>query len=58
LVEEGGALALLKGDWKYIEPHKRLKVFKLVNIASGYEEEPQLYNLKNDVSEKNNLASK
>lgn len=58
LIEEGGALALVKGDWKYIEAHKGPKLFKLVNIASGYEEEPQLYNLKNDVSEKNNLASK
>jgi len=58
LIEEGGALAFVKGDWKYIQPHKGPKVFKLVNIASGYEEEPQLYNLKNDISEKNNLASK
>jgi arylsulfatase A-like enzyme len=58
LVEEGGALALVKDDWKYIAPHKGPKVFKLVNIASGYDEEPQLYNLKKDISETNNLASK
>lgn len=58
MIEEGGALAIVKGDWKYIEPHKGPKVFPLVDIASGYDDEPQLFNLKNDIAEKTNLASK
>lgn len=57
-VKEGGALALVKGDWKYIEPHEGPKIFKPVNIASGFDEHPQLYNLKVDISEKNNVSSK
>ncbi len=57
LVEESGALALIKGDWKYIEPHKGPKIFTLVNIASGYDDQPQLYYLKDDLAEKNNVAA-
>ena len=56
MIEEGGALAIVKGDWKYIEPHKGPKVFPHVDIESGYEQAPQLYNLKKDIAEKVNLA--
>lgn len=56
--ENVGALALVEGDWKYIEPHSGPKVFKNVNIASGFDEHPQLYNLKSDIGEKENLAHK
>jgi arylsulfatase len=43
LVEEGHGLALRKGDWKLIEEVKKA---------------PELYNLKDDPSEKTNVAEK
>ncbi|TCS88906.1 arylsulfatase A-like enzyme [Anseongella ginsenosidimutans] len=52
-----GALSLVKGDWKYIEPHKGVKVMQKVNIETGAATEPQLYNLEEDPGEKENLAA-
>jgi arylsulfatase A-like enzyme len=56
LVEQGGGLALVKDHWKYIEPHKGPALMKLVNIETGHSLQPQLYDLQNDVGEKNNVA--
>jgi len=56
LVEHAGTLSVIQGDWKYIEPRKGLKILKHVNIETGFDLEPQLYNLKTDVGEKHNLA--
>jgi len=53
-----GTLSLLKGDWKYIEPSNGPKINKLTNIELGYDPAPQLYNLKTDLGEKNNVAAK
>jgi arylsulfatase A len=59
LVEQGlQSLALVKGDWKYIEPSNAPRMDTLTNIELGNEKLPQLYNLKNDIGEKNNLAEK
>ena len=60
LVEQGGALAVIKGDWKYITPSKGLANTgpMLTNIETGNFPTPQLYHLKDDIGEKNNLASK
>jgi arylsulfatase A-like enzyme len=52
----GGVLALIKGNWKYIEPHKGPALLKAVNIESGLSIQPQLYDLSKDTGEKNNLA--
>jgi len=57
LVEQGSSLAIVKGDWKYIAPRPGLVLFKAVNIESGLSMEPQLYNLKTDIGEHNNLAA-
>lgn len=54
----GGALALVKGPWKYIPPHKGPALLKAVNIASGFSPRPQLYNLRKDIGEKNNVADR
>lgn len=56
LVLQGGALSVTKGEWKYIEPSRGPAIYKLLNIESGNSREPQLYNLKKDIGEKNNLA--
>ncbi|RXK62436.1 arylsulfatase [Lacibacter luteus] len=55
-VEQGGALSIIVGDWKYISPAKGPAVYKLTEIESGNLETAQLYNLKNDLGEKLNLA--
>jgi arylsulfatase A-like enzyme len=57
LVEHAGVLSLIKGDWKYIEPGKGPKLNRNVNIELGNDPKPQLYDLKSDIGEKNNVAS-
>jgi arylsulfatase A-like enzyme len=58
LVEQGGTLAILWNEWKYIEPTNGQAILKPMNIESGYSVNPQLYNLKEDIGEMNNLAEK
>lgn len=58
LVEHAGTLGLIEGDWKYIEPGDGPAIDKYVNIELGNDREPQLYNLKKDIRERNNLAKK
>ena len=57
LVEHARVLSLIKGNFKYIEPGKGPKINKNVNIELGNDPKPQLYNLKNDLDEKHNIAS-
>ena len=56
LIQQGAAFSVDKGNWKYIEPAKGVKVEKLTNIESGVDDLPQLYNLKSDIGETNNVA--
>lgn len=59
IVEQGlQSLAVVKGDWKYIEPGNAPRMDTLTNIELGNSKIPQLYNLKDDIGEKNNLAEK
>lgn len=59
LVEQGfQSFAVVKGDWKYIEPHNGPAKNELTNTELGNNPLPQLYNLKTDKSEINNLANK
>lgn len=51
-----GKLSVIKGDWKYIEPGPGVKVQVNTNTETGNDPEPQLYNLKNDIGERNNVA--
>jgi arylsulfatase A-like enzyme len=57
LVEHAGRLTILKGNWKFIEPGPGVKVEINTNTETGNDPLPQLYNLKNDIGEKNNVAS-
>ncbi len=54
-----GPLSYIEGEWKYIEP---LDGPELVPwgpiIETGFQKEPQLYHLKKDQNEQENLASK
>jgi arylsulfatase A-like enzyme len=59
LVEQGqGSLAIVRDEWKYIEPGKGPAMSKLTNIELGNHPLPQLYYLKDDIGERNNLADK
>jgi len=51
-----GRLSLIRGDWKFIEPGPGPRINVNVNIELGNDTLPQLYNLKNDIGEKENLA--
>lgn len=55
---KGGALAIVKEQWKFIPPNNGIPYEKLVDIETGNSVEPQLYNLNDDLGEKNNLAKK
>ncbi|MCX6335425.1 MAG: arylsulfatase [Bacteroidia bacterium] len=52
-----GRLSLIKGDWKYIEPGPGPKINVNTNTETGNDPMPQLYNLKTDLGEKNNIAA-
>lgn len=52
-----GRLSIIKGDWKYIEPGPGVKVMANTNTETGNDPLPQLYNLRTDIGEKNNVAS-
>jgi arylsulfatase A-like enzyme len=56
-VEQAGALSLIQGEWKYIEPNKGARIEKNTNIELGNDFQPQLYNLAEDIGEKRNLAA-
>ena len=59
LVEQGAqSIAIVQDNWKYIESNKEQAVNVLTNTALGNSRQAQLYDLKNDIGEKNNLAEK
>lgn len=57
LVEHAGVLSLIEGDWKYIEPSDGPRFNANTNTELGNDPQPQLYNLKDDIAEKHNLAA-
>ena len=58
LIEQGsGSLAIVKDNWKYIEPNKGAAISVLTNIELGNNSQAQLYDLDKDIGEKNNLAA-
>jgi arylsulfatase A-like enzyme len=57
LVEHAGRLSIIKGEWKFIEPGAGVKLQVNTNTETGNDPLPQLYNLKNDLAERNNVAT-
>ena len=57
MVEVAGSLCVSDGEWKNIDPSNRAAYQKLTNIELGNSKEEQLYNLKQDIGEKKNLAA-
>ena len=58
LVEQAGALSIIVGRWKYIEPHAGAKISAGTNIELGNDTEPQLYDLETDIGETRNVAAR
>jgi arylsulfatase A-like enzyme len=61
LIQESmmGPLSYLEGEWKYIEPIDGPKLVPWGPIIeTGFQKTPQLYHLKNDPNEQENLAIK
>ncbi len=57
IVENAGTLSITVDGWKYIAPSGGAAKNHEVNIELGNSREPQLYNLTEDMGERNNLAA-
>jgi arylsulfatase A-like enzyme len=57
LVVHAGTLAVIQGEWKYIEPGKGPRMNVNTNTELGNDPQPQLYHLKDDLAERNNVAT-
>jgi arylsulfatase A-like enzyme len=57
LVEQARALALREGRWKFLPPAPGARVNRNVNIETGNDEAPQLYDLGSDLGEQQNIAA-
>mgnify|MGYP004520340403 CR=1 FL=1 len=51
-----GTLSIFDGEWKYIEPNNGPASFPAKNVELGNNSSPQLYNLLDDIRERENLA--
>lgn len=57
IVEAATKTALRMGDWILIPPYKGYPINKDVNVEIGNAKEFQLYNVKEDIGQQNNLAN-
>lgn len=57
IVENAGTLSITVDGWKYIAPSGGAARDNYVNIELGNSKEPQLYNLVEDMGERNNVAA-
>ena len=53
----GNRLGVIEGNWKYIEPSQGPKIQENTNTETGNDPLPQLFNLMNDIGEKENVAN-
>ena len=58
MIEAAGSLSIYDGKWKYITPNNGSPYFKLTNIESGNSKQDQLYHIRKDRSERENLATR
>jgi arylsulfatase A-like enzyme len=57
IVEQAGALSVISGRWKYIEPRDGPAIASGTGIELGNAPQPQLYDLAADIGERRNLAA-
>jgi arylsulfatase A-like enzyme len=53
----GEGLGIIQDEWKYIAPSAGVPLLKDTNIETGSSKTPQLYHLRTDKGERNNLAA-
>ncbi|MCJ8165709.1 arylsulfatase [Pontibacter sp. E15-1] len=58
LVLHAGTLAIVKGNWKYIAPGSGRAYNELTDIELGNSPAPQLYDLRQDIGERQNVAAR
>lgn len=58
IIEVAQSISISTGEWKYIAPCNRTPYYAITRTETGNSPEEQLYNLREDIGEKNNLASK
>jgi arylsulfatase A-like enzyme len=57
VIEATSRTAFRKGDWAMIPPYRGVALMRHVNIEPGNSRKYQLYNLKEDIGQQNNLAN-
>lgn len=57
IIESAGSLSISDGEWKFITPNNRSYFNLKTKTESGNAKEDQLYHLKEDIGEKNNVAA-
>ena len=57
IIESASSLSVSDGEWKYITPNNRSAYYTLTRTESGNSSQEQLYHLKSDIGETNNVAS-
>ncbi|GAB3026771.1 arylsulfatase [Niabella terrae] len=55
-VQQGPSLSMIRGHWKYIPPRAGVAMTKNTHTETGNSKKAQLYDLRKDPGEKNNLA--
>lgn len=58
IIEVAQTFSVSDGKWKYIAPCDYTPYYAITHTETGNSPEEQLYNLREDIEEKNNLASK
>jgi len=56
VIEHARRLSIIKGDWKFIEPGPGARININTNTELGNDTLPQLYNMRDDLGEKDNVA--
>jgi arylsulfatase A-like enzyme len=58
VVEHSQSLAIIEDGWKYIEPNSGQKYNRNSDTETGNDPQPQLYDVREDPGERNNLAAR
>lgn len=56
VIEQATGLSVTTGEWKYIEPNKGARYSHYTNTEMGNDTIPQLYHLRQDANEQQNMA--
>ena len=57
VIEAAQTMAVTTSEWKYIAPCRYTPYYAITRTETGNSKEEQLYHLKNDLGERQNLAA-